>query len=146
MVEEKLEETDASARVMDERGPVSRDELRQTDMFIRSLFVKVPVALLSCPSFVYTSWAKCVAYDLSGVYVYSSNFHIYTYTYTYIHTYVRTLYVHKYIHIYIGYIYTYPILSASSTNVPPANTSSSHQKEERIRGTRIGRSHKREII
>lgn len=35
-------------------------------MFIRSLSVKVPMALLSCSSFVYMSQAKCAAYDLSG--------------------------------------------------------------------------------
>lgn len=37
--------------VMDEHGPVSRDEPR-TDMFIRRLSVKVAVALLSRSSFV----------------------------------------------------------------------------------------------
>ena len=37
---------------MDERGPVSRDEARRTDMFIRRLSVKVAVALLSRSSFV----------------------------------------------------------------------------------------------
>lgn len=43
---------------MDERGPVSRDEPRRTDMFIRRLSVKVAVALLSAPLLYRTSQAK----------------------------------------------------------------------------------------
>lgn len=46
---------------MDDRGSVSRDEPRQTDMFIRTVSVKVAVALLYCSSFVGTPEAEAKA-------------------------------------------------------------------------------------
>lgn len=60
----RLDEGSQGDEVMDERGPVSRDEPRRTDMFIRRLSVKVAVALLSRSSFVpYVSSKASLAYD-----------------------------------------------------------------------------------